>query len=63
VAVTGFAALGAWIALRWYGAGAGPLAIVGAGVVAGVAEALSPRATDNVVVPVTAFAWLLISAP
>src|SRR5436190_1567558 len=44
-AVAGFAALGAWIALRWYGAGAGPLAVLGAGAIAGVAEALSPRAT------------------
>src|SRR5256885_268322 len=46
-AVTAFAALGAWIALRWYGAEASPLIVLGAGVIAGVAEALSPRATDN----------------
>lgn len=61
-AVTLFAALGAWIALRWYGAGAGPLTVLGAGVVAGIAEALSPRATDNLVVPAAVFAWLQIAA-
>jgi len=58
LAVTAFAAAGAWIALRWYGAPAGPLAVLGAGAIAGAAEALSPRATDNVVVPAAVFAWL-----
>jgi len=57
-AVTAFAAAGAWIALRWYGAPASPLAIAGAGVVAGLAEALAPRATDNLLVPAAVFAWL-----
>lgn len=61
-AVTAFAALGAWIALRWYGAGPGPLVILGAGVIAGVAEALSPRATDNLVVPAAVFGWLQLVA-
>jgi dolichol kinase len=62
VAVTAFSALGAWIALRWYGAPATPLAIAGAGVVAGLAEALAPRATDNLLVPAAVFAWLRLAS-
>jgi len=61
-AVTAFAAVGAWIALRWYGAPAPPLLVAGAGVVAGLAEALAPRATDNLLVPAAVFAWLRVVA-
>ncbi|HVE84901.1 MAG TPA: hypothetical protein VND93_18750 [Myxococcales bacterium] len=61
-AVTAFAAAGAWLALRWYGAHPGATAVLGAGVVGGAAEALSPRATDNLFVPAAVFGWLLLSA-
>lgn len=60
-AVTAFSAAGAWIALGWYGAPAGPLLVAGAGVVAGLAEALAPRATDNLLVPAAVFFWLRIA--
>jgi len=60
-AVTAFAALGVWIALRWYGAPTTPLIVAGAGVVAGLAEALAPRATDNLFVPAAVFAWLRLA--
>lgn len=38
-------------------------AVVGAGLVAAVAEAISPRGTDNLVVPVGVFVWLVQTAP
>lgn len=62
LAVAAFASAGAWIALRWYGAPAGALAVIGAGVIGAVAEALSPRATDNLFVPAAVFGWLALTA-
>jgi phytol kinase len=53
-----FSTLGVLIAARWFGV---PLfwgLAVGAGLVAAVAEAASPRATDNVVVPAAVWALL-----
>jgi dolichol kinase len=61
LAVTAFAAAGVWLALRWYGAETVPLTVLGAGAVAGVAEALSPRATDNIILPVAVFGWLALT--
>jgi dolichol kinase len=61
-AVTAFAAAGVWLALRWYGAPAGVVLVAGAGVVAGIAEALAPRATDNLLVPAAVFAWLRLAS-
>lgn len=62
LAVAAFASAGAWIALRWYGVAPSPAAVVGAGVIGGAAEALAPRATDNLAVPAAVFGWLLIAA-
>lgn len=61
VAVALFGALGAWLGL-WATGGSAPLwTIAIAGGVAAAAEALSPRATDNLTVPAAVFAllWLL----
>ncbi len=50
-AVAIFAGLGVALAAAWLGERPAALAVVGAGVVAALAEGLSPHATDNVFVP------------
>lgn len=58
LAVAAAAGLAVFIASAWYGAGAGALTILLAGLVAALAEAAAPRATDNVLVPLAV--WLLL---
>jgi len=60
LAVAAFAAVGAWLAALSTAAPASVLAIAGAGVVAALVEAISPRGTDNVLVPAAVFAWLAL---
>ncbi len=50
------AGLGGWIASAYFGAGARAPVLIGIGLVAAAAEALAPRASDNVLVP--AAIWL-----
>jgi dolichol kinase len=57
VAVATFAALGTVIAGRWFGAPLSPTLVLGAGLAAAVAEAVAPRATDNLLVPLAV--WLV----
>lgn len=51
LAVAVMAAVGAALAGWWLGSGADLRVAVGLGAVAGIAEAVSPRASDNMVVP------------
>ncbi len=56
-----FSALGVALAARWFSVPA-PWGLVAlAGVVAAVAEALSPRGTDNLVLPASVFALLALA--
>ena len=58
IAVAGFSTLGVLFAGTWLHS-AVPLSLaVGAGLVASVAEALSPEATDNLLLPAAVWAWL-----
>ena len=59
-AVAVFAAIGVSLAARWFGAPVTWPWIAAAGAVGSLAEALSPRGTDNVIVP--AAVWALLSA-
>jgi dolichol kinase len=58
LAVAFFAALGVLLAARWFSVPLGLFMAVVAGLLAALAEALSPRATDNVVVPASVFCLL-----
>ena len=55
IAVALFAGLGAWLAARWLGGVPHPVL---AGLTAAVAEALSPRGMDNLIVPAAVYAAL-----
>lgn len=59
IVVAVMAALGAAFASAWLGAPVGVEVALGIGIVAAVAEALSPRGTDNIVVP--GAVWLFAS--
>lgn len=56
------AAIGAWLASIYLGAGAAAPVLIGIGLVAAAAEALSPRASDNLLVPASAFLFARIAA-
>ncbi len=58
VGVAVFSAVGVWLAMRWFSVPLGPGVAVLAGGVAALAEAVSPRATDNVVLPGCVFVLL-----
>jgi len=53
-------ALGVLVASRWLGVHASITTIIGAGLVAAVAEGASPRGTDNAIVP--AAVWIVLRA-
>ena len=53
-----FSTLGVLLAARWFSVSLGPWVAALAGVVAALAEALSPRTTDNLVVPACVWAFL-----
>lgn len=59
-AVAVFSALGVWLAMRWFSVPLGVGVAVLAGGVAAVAEAVSPRATDNVVLPACVWGFLTL---
>jgi dolichol kinase len=59
-AVAVFAALGAWGLARWLGVEPGWWRLAGTGLVAAVAEAAAPRATDNLLVPGAVFGFLAL---
>jgi dolichol kinase len=54
------AAIGAWIASAYFGASASAPMLIGIGLVASAAEAASPRASDNAILP--AAVWLFARA-
>lgn len=58
--VLAWSAWGGWAGGVPVVAGAGgALTVVGAGLVAALAEAVAPRGTDNLIVPAAVFAWLV----
>jgi dolichol kinase len=61
LAVALFGAAGVAIAAARFGASPGALAVAVAGLAAAVAEALSPRASDNALVPLAVFAALSLA--
>jgi dolichol kinase len=61
-AVALFSALGVWASALWLDAAAPWPAVAGAGLVAAVAEALAPRASDNLLVPGAVAAFLALAA-
>jgi dolichol kinase len=61
LAVALFSALGVALAAAWFSAPAAWGVCVLAGLVAAVAEALSPRATDNLVLPASVFGLLALA--
>jgi dolichol kinase len=61
LAVAVFSALGVALAARWFSVPVPPSTLLLTGVVAAVAEAVSPRATDNVVLPACVFALLALA--
>lgn len=60
VAVFVAAAFGVWLAANWFGAPVGVGGVLALGAVAALVEALSPRASDNVLIPATV--WALAEA-
>lgn len=60
IAVAAFASLGVMFAAHWFDTPIGWGMVLAAGVVAALAEAVSPRATDNVVLPVAVWAMLAL---
>jgi len=58
LAVAFFSSAGVWLAARWFSVPLGLSLAALAGAVAALAEAISPRATDNVVVPGCVWAFL-----
>jgi dolichol kinase len=60
-AVAAFSMLGVALAAQWFDARVGLATVAAAGVVAAVAEALSPRASDNAVLPAAVFAMLTLT--
>jgi dolichol kinase len=61
LAVAVFASLGVMLAAHWFDAPSGWGLGLAAGVVAALAEAISPRATDNLVLPAVVWAMLVLS--
>jgi dolichol kinase len=59
LAVAFFAALGVLLSARWFSVPLGFVAALLAGLLAAVAEALSPKGTDNVLVPGSVFCFLV----
>ena len=60
-AVAVFSALGVALAGHWFDARPGAGTVVAAGLLAAVAEALAPRASDNAVLPAAVFAMLTVA--
>jgi dolichol kinase len=60
LAVAVFSTAGVWLAARWFSVPLGLGVAVLAGGVAAVAEAFSPRATDNVVLPACVWGFLTL---
>ncbi len=61
LAVALFSTLGVWLAMAWFSAPGGLGLALLAGGVAALAEALSPRAMDNVVLPACVFVLLALA--
>jgi len=60
-AVAVFSSLGVLLAARWFSVPVGLVLALLVGLLSALAEALSPRATDNVVLPACVFSTLLLS--